>query len=207
MSAADRSNLHGDELKQSAVALLLIDVINDLDFPESDEILQAALPMAKRIAQLRSRADQAGVPVIYANDNFGRWRSDFRAQVQHCLRDNVKGRPLVELLQPGPDHYFVLKPRHSAFFSTSLEILLRHLDVKTVILTGLAGNNCILFTANDAYLRELKIIVPSDCVASNSADDNLQALKLMKQILKADIRPSAELTVDRLTQLSRAPGG
>lgn len=196
------NNLHGSDVQRSDIALLIVDVINDLEFPEGDLLLRQALPMAKRIAEIRERADTLGIPVVYANDNFGRWRSDFRAQVEHCLHDDVRGRPLVKLLQPQSQHYFVLKPRHSAFYSTGLEILLRQLGVKTVIITGPAGNNCILFTANDAYLRELKLIVPSDCVASNTIEDNLQALHLMQNVLKADTRPSTELTAEFLQRLS-----
>ena len=195
------SYLHGDEIQKSRVALLLIDVINDLEFPEGDQLIQTALPMAERIRELRARAEQAEIPIIYVNDNFGRWRSDFQAQVQHCLQDDVRGKPIAKLLQPGPDHYFVLKPRHSAFYSTALDILLRHLEVKTLILTGMAGNHCILFTAHDAYLRELQLIVPADCIASNTVGDNQQALDLMTRVLKADIRPSSELTTDRLREL------
>lgn len=198
-------NLHGDDFEPSAVALLLIDVVNDFDFPEGDRLLAAAIPIARQIVSLRHRAEQAGIPIIYANDNFGKWRSDFQAIVKHCLHHDAKGRELVNLLQPGPEHYFILKPRHSAFFSTSLEILLRRLGVQTVILAGVAGNNCILFTANDAYLRELNVIVPEDCIASNSPEDNSQALILMHQILKADTRPSSWLTESQLRDLAKQP--
>lgn len=194
---------HHEEIDQSKIALLLVDVINDFEFPDSDELLANALPLVHEIAALRSRAEQAKIPIIYANDNFGKWRSDFRAIVQHCLHEG-KGRKFTAQLTPGADHYFILKPRHSAFFSTSLEILLRSLGVDSVILAGLAGNNCILFTANDAYLRKLNVIVPEDCVASNSQEDNMQALGLMKKILKADTRPSSWLTVAKLRELSAA---
>jgi nicotinamidase-related amidase len=201
IAMSDAPNLHGDELQQSAVALLLIDVINDLEFPEGADLLRHAIPMAKTIAALRARAEQARVPIIYVNDNFGRWRSDFQAQVRHCLHENVRGQPIARLLEPGSDHYFVLKPRHSAFYSTVLEVLLKHLGVRTLILTGIAGNNCILFTANDAYLREMRLIIPSDCVASNTAEENRHALEMMKQLHKADIAPSTRLTTERLRTL------
>src|SRR2546423_14910596 len=106
---ARNEDLHGNAPDKSDVALLLIDVINDLDFPEGDQLLRHALPMARCIAALKERARQAGVPTIYANDNFGRWRSDFNAQVEHCLREGTRGRPIVELLRPQKDDYFVLK--------------------------------------------------------------------------------------------------
>src|ERR1043165_1402479 len=180
-------DLHGSAPDKSDLALLLIDVINDLDFPEGEKLLRHALPMARRLAALKSRARQAGIPAIYANDNFGRWRSDFTAQVDHCMKNNSRGRPIVELLQPQQDDYFVLKPKHSGFFSTSLDILLSYLHTKTLILTGMAANICVLFTANDAYMRDLRLIVPSDCVASNSEEENRHALRQMQTILKADV--------------------
>ena len=130
--------------------LLLIDVINDLDFPGAESLVDFALPMARQIAALKQRARDVNIPSVYVNDNFGRWRSDFRAQVHHCLQHDVPGKRLADLLRPEEDDYFVLKPMHSGFYSTTLELLLRHLEAKTLILCGIAGNNCVLFTANDA---------------------------------------------------------
>jgi nicotinamidase-related amidase len=195
---AKNHDLHGSAPDKADVALLLIDVINDLDFPEADDLLRHARPMAGRIAELKRRAKEADVPVIYVNDNFGRWRSDFKSHIEHCLHDGVRGRVLAELLPPAEDDYFVLKPKHSGFFSTTLDILLDYLQVKTVILTGIAGNICVLFTANDAYMRDFHLIVPSDCVASNTEEENRHALEQMQTVLKADTRPSGELDLDAL---------
>jgi nicotinamidase-related amidase len=191
-------DLHGNAPDKSNVALLLIDLINDLEFHRGDELLEYALPAAERVATLRRRARDLRIPVIYVNDNFGRWRSDFSAQVEHCLRDNVRGRPLAEALRPQEDDYFVLKPKHSGFFSTTLDLLLDYLEAKVLVLTGIAGNNCVLFTANDAYMRDFRLIVPSDCVASNSEEDNRHALEQMQVVLKADVRPSTDLDLDGL---------
>jgi nicotinamidase-related amidase len=197
---AKNEDLHGNAPDKSDVALLLIDVINDLEFPGGDQLLRYALPMARRIADLKGRARREGVPVIYVNDNFGRWRSDFSSQVEHCLRDGVLGRPVAELLRPGEDDYFVLKPKHSGFFSTALDILLQYLGVRAVVLTGMAANICVLFTANDAYMRDLHLAVPSDCVASNTEEENRNALEEMRTVLKADTRPAAELSFRALTR-------
>jgi nicotinamidase-related amidase len=191
-------DLHGNAPDKSAVALLLIDVINDLEFPEGDQLLRFALPMARRITALKQRAVKEKIPVIYVNDNFGRWRSDFSAQVEHCLKDGVRGRPIVELLRPGEEDYFVLKPKHSGFFSTTLDTLMEYLGTKAVVLTGIAANICVLFTANDAYMRDLRLTVPSDCVASNTEEENRYALDQMRKILKADTRPSTELSFQGL---------
>jgi len=196
-------DLHGNAPDKSDVALLLIDVINDLEFPEGDQLLRHALPMARQIADLKRRAKGEGVPVVYVNDNFGRWRSDFSAQVGHCLGDGVRGKPVVELLRPDEDDYFVLKPKHSGFFSTTLDTLLEYLGARAVVLTGMAANICVLFTANDAYMRDLHLAVPSDCVASNTEEENRYALDQMRKVLKADTRPSAELSFDALKRAVR----
>jgi nicotinamidase-related amidase len=190
---ARSDDLHGSAPDKSDFALLLIDVINDLDFPEANQLLRYARPMARKILRLKERAKKAGIPVIYVNDNFGRWQSDFRRQVQHCLREESRGHEIVLLLQPEEDDYFVLKPKHSGFFSTTLETLLRYLGSKTLLITGLAGNFCVLFTANDAYMRDYDLIIPSDCTASNSAAENKEALALMRKFLKADTRPSSKI--------------
>jgi nicotinamidase-related amidase len=186
-------DLHGNAPDKSEIALLLIDVINDLEFEGGANLFQNALPAARKIARLKERAEQARVPVIYVNDNFGKWRSDFKRIVTHCLQDNVRGRPIADLLQPDDDDYFVLKPKHSGFFSTTLDLLLEYLGARTLVLTGIAGNNCVLFTANDAYLRDYKLIIPADCTASIRKEDNYNALHQMHEVLKADIRPSAEV--------------
>jgi|SRR5689334_2431684 len=191
-------DLHGSAPDKSKAALLLIDVINAFDFPEADELLRLALPAAKNIAALKRRARDAGVPVIYVNDNFGRWRSDFKKIVAHC-REESRGKPFVELLLPDEDDYFVLKPKNSGFYSTTLDLLLTHLGASNLIITGIQGNNCVLFTANDAYERDYKIFVPSDCTASNTEEQNEHALKQMQIVLKADVSNAAELDLKAIT--------
>ena len=193
-------NLHGNVPDHSPVALLLIDVINDLEFEGNNSLVRHAGKMADKLAALKARARRAGVACIYVNDNFGKWQSDFQTQVRHCLNENVAGRILAEKLKPEPEDYFVLKPKHSGFFSTTLDTVLRYLETHTLILTGIAGDRCVLFTANDAYLRDFRIFIPSDCVISNTARQNLDALKLMERVLKADIRPSAKLNFSRLAK-------
>jgi nicotinamidase-related amidase len=201
---AKNEDLHGNVPDKAEVALLLIDVINDLEFDSGAQLLEHALPMAEKIAALKRRAKQARIPVIYVNDNFGKWQSDFQKILNHCLEDDVRGKPVVELLRPDDDDYFVLKPKHSGFFSTTLDTLLEYLRARTLILTGVAANICVLFTANDAYMRDFNLVIPRDCVASNTAEENGHALKLMEQVLKADTTPSDELDLE---ELMRAPAG
>jgi len=203
---ATNENLHGSAPDKSDIALLLIDVINDMNFEGGEQLLKHALAMAKRILALKAAARRRGIPTIYVNDNFGKWRSDFKQTLEHCLRPDCRGKPVAELLRPNKDDYFVLKPKHSGFFSTTLDILLEYLQVQTLMLTGIAGNNCVLFTANDAYMRDFNLVVPADCVVSIASEENEYALKQMQRVLKADITPSTELNFDRLKTEPKKPG-
>ena len=180
--------------------MLLVDVINDMNFPGSRRLVTQAIPMARRLAALKARTARAGIPSIYINDNFGQWQSDFRRLVAHCTKDDVPGRPVAEILRPADDDYFVLKPKHSAFYDTTLDTLLEHLGTQSVILTGIAGNICILFTANDAYMRDLRLFVPADCTVSNTPRENRLSLAQMKKVLKADITSSTRLRLSTVTK-------
>ena len=174
-------------------ALLLIDVINDHAFDGSEELVTQAESMAKRLAALKRRAAEAGIPTIYINDNFGQWRSDFRQTVSHCTRPSSPGRVVSLRLRPTSRDFFVLKPKHSGFFDTTLDTLLSALHIRRVILTGIAGNICVLFTANDAYMRELKVFAPADCIVSNTAADNDYALRQIETVMKGNVTASPQL--------------
>ena len=194
------SDLHGNAPDNARVALLLIDVINDFEFPGGAELVLHALPAAKRIAALKERCRRAQIPSIYVNDNFGKWRSDFRKLVSHCLKDKSRGRNVVELLKPGREDYFVLKPKHSGFFSTTLDLLLQYLGAEILILTGFTGDICILFTANDAFLRDYRLVIPSDCVVSQDEKENRRALKYMERVLEADVGVAKEIRLSKLRE-------
>jgi nicotinamidase-related amidase len=187
---------HGNAPEKSSVALLLIDVINDFDFPEAECLLRFATPMARAIAELKRRAQRHQIPCIYVNDNFGRWRSDFKSQVDYCL--DGRGKEIVELLCLIESDYFVLKPRHSGFYSTSLNVLLNYLGAKILIFTGVAADICVLFTANDAYMRGFEVVVPSDCIAANSQEETDHVVRHMQKALKCDVRVSKEMDLAEL---------
>ena len=193
------ADLHGNVPDKAGSALLLIDVINDFEFEGGDKLLELAMPVGEQIAQLKQRAKAAGVPAIYVNDNFGKWQSDLNKIVRHCLEDDVRGEPFVRKVLPDEEDYFVLKPKHSGFYCTSLDLLLTHLPAHNLILTGIAGNNCVLFTANDAYMRDFKLFVPADCVVSNTDEENQHALKQMETVLKADTTISSELDLQKIS--------
>src|SRR5215212_847599 len=192
MPARNR-DLHGNVPDTATAALLIIDVINDLEFPGGELLARYVMPMSRSILGLKQRAKAAGIPTIYVNDNFGRWQSDLSKLLAHCLEPGVRGRAMVELLRPEEDDYFVLKPKHSAFFSTTLDTLLDYLKARTLIIAGVAGNICVLFTASDAFMRDFHLIIPADCVASIDPEENRAALRQMERVLKADISPSTEL--------------
>jgi nicotinamidase-related amidase len=180
-------------LPARGTALLLIDVINDLAFPGSEALVAQAEPMAARLAAFTRRARAAGVPTIYVNDNFGQWRSDFRKTVAHCTARTSKGRRVSLRLRPTRDDFFVLKPKHSGFYDTTLATLLDDLKIRRVIVTGIAGNICVLFTANDAYMRGLRIFAPADCIVSNTVEDNDAALRQIELVLKGNVTPSTQV--------------
>ena len=200
MATARTHDLHGSAPDKCPVALLLIDFINDLEFDSAEKLFPRALAAARATAALRQRARQAGVPVVYCNDNFGKWRSDFRTLLEHCLTQDVRGRPIAELLRPDEDDYFVLKPKHSGFHSTTLDVLLAHLGATTLILAGIAGNFCVLFTAHDAYMRDFKLVVPRDCIASEEEAQDLFAVQHLAAVCKADTGASSGIDFARLRQ-------
>jgi nicotinamidase-related amidase len=176
------------------VALLLIDVVNPMDFDGAEKLMPHALRAVDAIASLKHRARVSGIPVVYVNDNYGRWHLGFRELVAEFRAQAVPGVPLIERLLPDDrsDH-FVLKPLHSGFYGTSLDVLLHVRGVRRLVLTGFAGNICVFFTANDAHMRGYQVAVPSDCVASETREDNDYALRQMERVLGADVRPSTSL--------------
>ena len=204
MSTRPNDDLHGNAPDSSPVALLIIDAINDLEFEGGQRMLDRAVRMARRIAALKARASTHGIPTIYVNDNFGRWRSDFHRIVGHCLDDDVVGRPVAELLVPDDTDYFVLKPKHSGFYNTTLDLLLEYLATETVIITGIATDACVLFTAADAYMRDLRVIIPSDCVTALTPAAHRGALAHMRTVLKATVVASTRIDLARLVP-SRRP--
>lgn len=193
-------DLHGSAPDTHDTCLLLIDLINDFDFPRGEELFERARPIAPRVADLKRKVRDANIPCVYVNDNFGRWRSDLKDIVHWASRDDSRGRSLVELLIPDSKDYFVLKPKHSAFYQTPLELLLKHLGAQRLILTGVSTNSCVLFTANDAYMRDLELCVPRDCVAACNDLEQDFAINHMKCMLNADVSPSHEIDFQHLAR-------
>lgn len=171
------------------LALLVVDMINPMDFPHAAAMLPQAVAAARNIARLKRRLRGQGVPVIYANDNFADWRMDFRELVAVCSHDTA-GAQMARTLAPLPDDHFVLKPRHSAFFDTPLPTLLAQLGTRRLVVTGIATDGCVLATALDAHLREFQVHVPRDCVAAISPERTARALQLVRDAQGIDVRLS-----------------
>ena len=171
-------------------ALLIVDYINLFDFPDSRKLEARARPAAKRTAQLKRRLCAEDVPCIYANDNFGHWRSEFSRLVKECIDKPGASREIARTLKPRADDYSVLKPRHSGFYGTPLEFLLDELEVNSIVLAGLSADMCVSATAQDAHVRKYRLWVPSDCVAADTPAHEEQALDHMQRTMKAEIRPA-----------------
>jgi nicotinamidase-related amidase len=179
--------------RSAKAGLLIVDMINEYRFDDADKLFPAIEQTATHIADLKRQMKARSLPVVYVNDNFGKWQSDFRKLVTRCLHEQCRGKTVAQILLPDEDDYFVLKPKHSGFYATPLELVLRYLQVERVIITGVAGDNCVFFTAADAYMREFEVTVPSDCVISIDADANRSALNHMRVTFKAEIDPSEAL--------------
>lgn len=194
-------------MKELGVAVLLIDVINAFDFEGSEGLTLAAERAAPQIRRLAERARRSQIPIIYVNDNFGQWRSDFRATIEGCTAQSVPGRRVSEQLRPEPEDYFVLKPQHSGFFSTTLSLLLDYLNVHTLVLGGFATNICVLFTANDAHMHGFNLYVPKDCTASNTEMLTEAALEHVRCALGACTDPADQIDFSALAKGGRKQRG
>ncbi|MFE8704192.1 isochorismatase family cysteine hydrolase [Cytobacillus sp. FJAT-54145] len=171
-------------------ALLIIDMINPFDFEKGDILAEKANTISKPIKKLKDQFNKENKPVIFINDHYNLWQANLHKIIDLCT--NEQSKSVIETIHPSEKDYFLIKPKHSAFYGTALNTLLHHLNVKSLIMTGVAGNICVLFSANDAYMREFEIHVPSNCIASVSDDDNTYALRMIKNVLKGKINPLHE---------------
>jgi nicotinamidase-related amidase len=178
---------------KARTALILVDTINPFDFPGGAAFARRSLAVARAIEALRQRATRARVPVVYVNDNLGRWRSDVHDLVERCRRPEMPGAPIVNLLAPRPSDFVILKATLSGFYQTPLDTMLRLGGVRRLVVTGFAADNCVLFTAADAHMREYRLDVPRDCIGAKSPDALRRALTMMKELLDARTTPSTGL--------------
>ena len=191
------SKIRTEELAPSKTVLLLVDFVNPLRFDGAKQLAPSAIAAAAQTSELRKRLAPDGVRTIYANDNYGIWTSDFKALWKSCAAMRGAPRQIARQLAPAKDDFTLLKPRHSAFYATPLDILLKQLRCKRLIVTGISADSCVLFSAMDAYLRGYALWVPVDCVAAESQEARDKALEHMERVLKADVRPSVGPAVRR----------
>ncbi|WP_311223723.1 MULTISPECIES: isochorismatase family cysteine hydrolase [unclassified Acidovorax] len=177
------------DLPKCSKALLLVDFINPLDFPEAEQLAPFAVEAAQRTAQLKKAARAAHVPVIYANDNFGNWTSDFPSLSKRLATGKGPSAYIAKALRPLRGDISVLKPRHSAFYGTPLDILLETIGARHIIITGLATDICVQLTAGDAFLRNYKVSVPENCTAAETIEAKSRALQHMSGVLRCDVAP------------------
>jgi nicotinamidase-related amidase len=192
---------HGLVADRSVTVLIILDLLSDFAFPDGKAVLRSARRIAPRIARLKKKAREAGIATCYVNDNPGRWRSDLTSLLRELTKPEARGADVVRSLLPHPQDYFILKPRHSAFYATPLEVLLNHLGARRLILTGVSAHQCVLFTANDAHVRNFELSVPRDCIGAPTASETTFAARYFDSVLNADTRNSTEL---RLRSLARS---
>ncbi|WP_053217680.1 isochorismatase family cysteine hydrolase [Virgibacillus senegalensis] len=174
-------------VESQKTAIVIVDIINDFDFPEGDKLLKNTKKILPNLKKLKEYAHEQSIPFIYVNDHYGIWQSDFQKVSDYCR--NEQNKQIIDQMQPASDNYFLIKPKHSGFYGTALESLLKELNIAHIIIGGIAGDFCVLFTANDAHMREYSISVPKNCIASNEDQQNERALALMSEKLGADIKP------------------
>ncbi|MER2060816.1 MAG: isochorismatase family cysteine hydrolase [Niallia sp.] len=172
-------------MEASNTALLIIDMINDFNFDHGNILAEKALIIAEQIQLLKNQCQKENIPIIYINDHYNLWQAELNKVVEYC--SNEKSDQVIDKIKPNDSDYFLIKPRHSAFYGTALYTLLNQLQVKKLILTGIAGNICVLFTANDAYMREYPLLIPDNCIASVDDKDNQYAIRMMKNVMSAKI--------------------
>jgi nicotinamidase-related amidase len=176
-----------------SAVLLVVDMINDLNFPDNQELVRRSEQLGKTVRHLKKRCREAGIPTIYVNDNLGKWRSDFASIVRRCTAPESPGAPMVKQMLPEQEDLLVLKPKHSVFYGTPLDELLQDLQARSLIIVGLSTHSCILVSVSDAYMRGYRIFVPNDCVAGQSEREHSSTLRLMESNFKVITSASSEL--------------
>jgi nicotinamidase-related amidase len=186
---ATRNDRHGDG--EGATALLVVDMLNPYDHPEAEELAGNVDDALPGVAALLRRADESGTPVVYVNDNYGDWNSSSRELAERAL---AGAHPeLVEPILPQEGHSFVIKARHSTFYGTPLEYLLDEMGVARLVLSGQVTEQCILYSALDAYVRHFEVVIATDAVAAIYEELGDAALKMMERNMSAELRRAGEI--------------
>ena len=172
-------------------ALIVVDMINTYDHEDAERLRESAKDVVPVLGKLVKRARDEGAPIIYTNDSFGQWRSDHRALVDEALAGEYAS--LVEPLVPDDEAMFVVKARHSIFYETPLEYLLGQEEIEEIVLTGQVTEQCILYSALDAHIRHIPVVVPRDAVACIHEELAEAALQMMEVNMEAEIVDADEV--------------
>jgi len=192
-STSDRSpRTPPADQKRVRAALLIIDMVNGFDFDGAELLKPKAAKAALAILNLKKVMADRGWPIIYVNDNFGEWHSERSRLIARALQND---NPITELLKPNDEDYFIIKPQFSGFYATNLPVLLPKLGVNRLILTGIATDICVLFTAADAHMRDYGLWIPKDAVAAESDERGRWALDIMAGSMTAETAPTHELSL------------
>jgi nicotinamidase-related amidase len=175
----------------AGAALIVVDMLNSYEHADAEQLTRNVERVLPTMGQLLERAADEDALTIYVNDNFGAWNSNR----DELLEDVMGGRfrHLVEPIAPRPDTLFVVKARHSIFYQTPLEYLLSQEDVDRIVLIGQVTEQCILYSALDAYIRHLQVVVPRDAVAEIHADLADAALRMMELNMEARVVAAREV--------------
>jgi nicotinamidase-related amidase len=187
MSPAPRSS---QESVGSKTALVVVDMLNRYEHEDAQPLIASVRRALPAMGRLLERAHEAGTPIVYVNDNYGDWSAG-RAELSERALDGAVP-PLVEPILPEQEVAFLVKARHSVFFETQLDYMLRHKGVGRIVLIGQVTEQCILYSALDAYVRHYSIVIPRDAVAHIHEDLAEAALRMMEVNMAAEITTAAD---------------
>jgi nicotinamidase-related amidase len=173
-------------------ALIVVDMLNTYEHADAEALIDSVGEVLPNIASLIDRARSEGVEIIYVNDNYGAW-NEGRSELVERASSGPHGE-LIEPIVPAQDTAFVVKARHSIFYETPLEYLLRTGGIERLVLVGQVTEQCILYSALDAYIRHFTVVVPPDAVATIHPELHEAALTMMRINMDADITPSADVS-------------
>jgi nicotinamidase-related amidase len=175
-------------------AVVIADMLNTYDHDDAESLAESVKEQLPSIVELRDRASEAGALVIYVNDNHDAWEAGRQELVEKAL--GGEHPELVEPIAPRDPVPFIPKGRHSAFYQTALDHLLRSGEVERLVLSGQVTEQCILYSALDAYIRGYEMVVPPDAVAHIEPDLAQAALRMMKANMHAELTAVADLKFD-----------
>jgi nicotinamidase-related amidase len=179
------------EGEEGATALLVVDMLNNYEHPEADRLAERVEDALPGVRTLLRRAEETETQIVYVNDNYGDWNSSSEELAKQAMDG---ARPdLVEPVLPIEGQSFVIKARHSTFYQTPLEYLLDQQGVGRIIFTGQVTEQCILYSALDAYVRHFDVVIPTDAVAGIYDDLGEAALQMMERNMGAELTTAAEV--------------